>query len=221
MIALRRKEHGFTLLEVLVAMSILVMSFAALFGHEGVAIQMSDYSNRARQATLLAQAKMYDLEFKLLDDSIDLYDNCDSGDFRKEGFKQFKWKVCAYKLELEGGATDQITDRFLNMLTGYGINADGSGTMGAMTESVSMQISMAIAALPSFLEKLEEKIRKVHLEVSWTDMVATREITIERFVTALGSDPTDGPPPADGDAADSTDTDALINKLESHLGGSK
>ncbi len=218
MIALRRTERGFTLLEVMVAMSILVMSFAALFGHEGVAIQMSDYSNRARQASLLAQEKMYDLEFKLLDDSIDLYDNCDSGDFRKEGFKQFKWKVCAYKLELQDGATEQITDRFLNMLTGYGIGANGSSTLGAMTESVSMQISVAIAALPSFLERLEDKIRKVHLEVTWTDMVAEREITIERFVTALGSDPTDGPPPADGDAADATDADALINAIETAVG---
>ena len=189
-------------------------------GHEGVAVQMSDYSNRASIATLLVQSKLYDLEHKLLDESIDLYDNCDNGDFKAEGFREFKWKVCAYKLEMQDGVTESITEKFLNMLTGYGINADGS-TNTAMTDSMSMQLSIAIAAIPTFLQQLEDQIRKIRVVVTWEDMVTTREIAVERFVTALGSDPEDGPPPADGDAADAADADELINKIESAVGKSR
>lgn len=97
----RQEEKGFTLLEVMIAMAILVMALGALLGHEGIAIQMSDYSNRLGQATMLAQGKLLDLESKLLDDGMDAIDGCEDGDFRRQGFKQFRWKACGFKLEMQ------------------------------------------------------------------------------------------------------------------------
>ena len=82
----RRQQAGFTLLEVMIALAILAVALSALLGHEGVAVQMSDYSNKVSQANLLAYGKLLDMEHKLINDSIDVLDNCEDGDFRDEGF---------------------------------------------------------------------------------------------------------------------------------------
>lgn len=200
----RRSVRGFTLLEVMIAMAILAMSLTALLGHEGIAIQMSGFSNRLSQATLLSRGKMYDIEHKLLKDSIDLYDNCEEGDFRDEGFRRFKWKVCAYKLELNESAAEALTERFTAMLGGGAGGASpgsGGGAGGALQgASMQMQLQMMLGMLPTFLQNLEDKIRKVRLEVTWKDAIRPRSMVIERFVTSLGTDPKDGPPPKDGQA---------------------
>ena len=190
--------RGFTLLEVMIAMAILVMALAALLGHEGIAIQMSDYSNRLGQATMLAQGKLLDVEGKLLDDGMDVLDGCDSGDFRRLGLKRFKWKACAYKIEMEEGAGEEITQRFMELLGGAGLAGDGANAsqpanpdQPSKSDLVAGQIGMAMGALPVFLQQLEEQVRKVKLEVTWEDAVGERKVVLERFVTELGSPPRD------------------------------
>lgn len=204
----RRTSRGFTLIETLVAMAILVMALSALLGHQAVGIQMSDYSNKAAQAVLLLQGKLLDVEHQILSDSIDALDNCDSGDFRKEGFREFRWKVCAYKLEVMEGAADRLTDKFVSLLTGMAGVSDGL-TGGGMGDQLSDQLqraagqmSMAAGMIPTFLQQLEDQIRKVRVEVTWKDVIAERQILIEHYVTTLGSDPVDQPPPMDGDVID-------------------
>ncbi len=218
------KARAFTLLEVMIAMAILVFALTALLGHEGISIQMSDYSNRSSQAAFLAQGKMLDIEHKLLKDSMDSLDNCEEGDFRDEGFRRFKWKVCAYKLEMQDGASDAITERFMQLLSGFGMGPEMAGDPGGgagMGGMIAGQIGMAVGAIPMFLEQLEEQIRKVQLEVTWTDMVRERRLVLERFVTALGADPSDAPPPADGDAAEAPDLDPGKLDLSGLMGGKK
>ena len=95
---------GFTLLEVLIAMSLLALGLAALIGHQSVAVQMSHSSNQLGQANLLAQGKLLDLEHLLISESMDVLDNCEDGNFRREDFDEFEWKACAYKLEIDDGA---------------------------------------------------------------------------------------------------------------------
>ncbi len=189
----RAQQGGFTLLEVMIAMAILALALAALLGNEGISIQMSDFSNRLTQATLLAQGKMYDVENTLLDDGMESLDDCEEGDFRSEDFRRFRWKACAYKLELDEGATENLQQEFLNLLGGMGMEIqDGSG-------GVAGQIMQASAAIPTFLQQLEDKVRKVRLEVSWKDAVGKRQVVFERFITSLGADPHNGPPPKDGE----------------------
>lgn len=191
----RRKQGGFTLLEVMIAMAILVLALTALLGHEGVAIQMSDFSNKLSQATLLAQGKLLDLEHKLLDDAMDSLDNCEDGDFRDEGFDKFKWKACGYKLELPEDAAEAMTERFMALLGGFGLDPTAAAAADA-----TGQLAFAISAIPTFLQQLEDKIRKVRLEVTWGDLVGERAIVMERYITILGTDPADAPPPPDGAA---------------------
>lgn len=186
-------RKGFTLLEVMIAMAILILALTALFGHEGVAIQMSDYSNKMSQAVLLGQGKMLDVEHKLLKDSIDVYDNCEEGDFRDESMPRFNWKVCTYKIEMDDGAAEAITEQFMSLLSGFLGGIDPNAAVGAASmlggdagQKVANSIQMAIGAIPLFLQQLEDKVRKVRLEITWADAVDARSVLLERYVTSLG-----------------------------------
>ena len=197
------QQAGFSLLELMIAMAILAFALVALLGHQGVAIQMSDYSNRVSQATFLAEGKMLDIEHKILKDSIDVIDNCEDGDFRAEGFRRYRWRACAFPLEIQEGAGEQLTERFSALFMGFmggGGAGAGAGAMGGMNagmERAMGQIAMATGMVPTFLQQLEDKIRKVRLEVTWRDQVQERRLLIERFVTALGRDDAQGEPPPD------------------------
>ena len=218
--------RGFTLLETLIAMAILVMALAALLGHQGVGIQMSDYSNRVSQATLLSQGKLLDVEQRILGESIDVFDNCEEGDFRREGFQQFRWKACAFKLEVGEGAAEALTEKFVSLLTGMaglgggmgaaagglGGGANAGDAMSNNLEQAAGQMSMAAGMIPTFLQQLEDQIRKVRVEVSWKDMIGEREVVVERFITALGADPVGDPPPLDGEVIEAQNPADLLDR---------
>ncbi|MBU0554295.1 prepilin-type N-terminal cleavage/methylation domain-containing protein [Myxococcota bacterium] len=213
----RSTRRGFTLLEVMIAMAILVFALVALLGHEGIAVQMSDYSNRTTQAAMLAQGKLLDIEHMLIKDAMNRLDNCQEGDFAKEGFRNFKWKACAFKMEMNDGASDMITEQFMQLLAGFGLDPSAEGEQGAMAGNIAGQIGMAVGMIPRFLKQLEDQIRKVQLEITWKDAVRERRFLVERFVTALGSDPQNGPPPADGDAEENTDISDVVNQAQDLL----
>ncbi len=208
-------NHGFTLLEVMVAMAILALALTALLGHQAVAIQMSDYSNRVSQANLLAYGKLLDLEHKLRRESIDVLDNCEDGDFGDDGFRNFEWKACAYKLELGDGATERITEQVMSGLSGMmpGMDMASPDSMSDDMLRQLGQIQQGIAAVPFFLERLEDQVRKVRLEVSWRDAIEDRSLVVERFVTLLGAEASGAAPPADGKAEASPDLQDVIDAV--------
>jgi general secretion pathway protein I len=216
------RRKGFTLLELLIAIAILAFALSALLGHQGIAIQASDYSNRVSQASFLMESKVQDIKHKMLSDSIDVFDNCDEGDFRDEGFKQgrngYRWKVCAFKIEIQEGSTELLTERFMSLMAGGSMgegmgNGIGTGGLGSSNGSSGMnmmdkamgQIAMATGMIPQFLQQLEDKIRKIKIEVSWQDQTQKRKIMIERFVTTLGV--SEGP----------TEKDDLANENQTEL----
>lgn len=189
----RRARKGFTLLEVMIAMAILILALTALFGHEGVAIQMSDYSNKMSQAVLLGQGKMLDVEYKMLKDSIDIYDNCEEGDFSDVEMRRFNWKVCTFKIEMDDGAAEAITEQFMSLLSGFLGGIDPNAAAGAAAalggeqgQKIANSIQMAVGAIPFFLQQLEDKVRKVRLEIVWKDAVDERSVLFERYITNLG-----------------------------------
>ncbi|MCB9538413.1 MAG: prepilin-type N-terminal cleavage/methylation domain-containing protein [Myxococcales bacterium] len=178
-----RGRRGFTLLEVMIAMAILAFALTALLGHEGVAIQMSDYSNRMSQASLLAQGKFLEVEQLLLSDGMDRLDGCEGGDFRAEGFKRYRWKACGYKLEMSEEATTQLTEELTVALGGFGLDENQLG-------KVTGQATMMVQMVPTMVQSMEDQVRKVRLEVTWKDALGDRQVVLERFVTAIGADST-------------------------------
>ena len=194
-------NKGFTLLEVLIAMSLLALGLAALIGHQSVAVQMSHSSNQLGQANLLAQGKLLDLEHLLVSESMDVLDNCEEGNFRREDFDEFEWKACAYKLEIDDGAVEQIGEQLLSTLSGsMGLNFMDTESLSDDQSRLLGQATQFLGAIPMFLQRLEDKVRKVRVEVTWEDGVGERSVVVERFVTSLGAGKKGTPPPKDGQA---------------------
>ncbi len=63
---MRRKQAGFTLLEVMIAMAILAVSLVSLYLTTGRAIRVSMHARAMTQATFLCRQKMSDIQNKFV-----------------------------------------------------------------------------------------------------------------------------------------------------------
>jgi general secretion pathway protein I len=92
-ITLKRKRRskvfskGFTLLEVMIAISILAIAMVVILGLRNRAIDLNGYARDLTTASLLAQSKMGEWELKSFPDPGET-----AGDFGKEN-PDFKWRV--------------------------------------------------------------------------------------------------------------------------------
>ena len=84
---LNKKTLGFTLLEVMVAMSIIAIALTAVIGSQSQSVGLAGEAKFNISAPLLAQSKMAEME---LEDPDDL--TSDAGDFR-EDFPDYRWDV--------------------------------------------------------------------------------------------------------------------------------
>lgn len=80
------RESGFTLLEVMIAISLLAIALTTLFGSQSQSVSLASTVKFDTQAPLLAQMKM--TEFATATDRL----SGDSGDFGEE-FPGFHWKL--------------------------------------------------------------------------------------------------------------------------------
>lgn len=84
---MREEDAGFTLLEVMVAMSILALALVAVLQLQSQSIAMSTSARFMTTASLLAQSKMADVEAGAA-----LGNKSQKGDFAPD-FPEYKWTV--------------------------------------------------------------------------------------------------------------------------------
>jgi general secretion pathway protein I len=82
---MQNRTAGFTLMEVMVAMSILAMSLVAVYRLQSQSISLATESRFKTSAALLAQSKMADIEASAV-----LTNRTDSGDFGPD-YPQYTW----------------------------------------------------------------------------------------------------------------------------------
>jgi len=90
------KLGGFTLLEVMIAVTIIAIVLVAVFGSQSQSLSLANEAKFSTTAALLAQKKMAEVE---AEDSLDLISN--SGDFG-EDFPQYNWEVNVSDIPMSG-----------------------------------------------------------------------------------------------------------------------
>jgi general secretion pathway protein I len=98
-----RNTHGFTLLEVMLAMAILAIALVAVFQSQSQSISMTNISRFATTAPLLAQSKMAEIEG--MDPKNIGSGNGDFGD----NFPDYSWRADVMETEISSFKKIEVT----------------------------------------------------------------------------------------------------------------
>jgi general secretion pathway protein I len=204
-----RRQRGFTLLEVVVALAILGLALMAIFDLNAGAVANHVYTKRLTVASLLARSKMTDVEQKLYDEGFSNDDDEESGDFSEEGWPQFKWRARIIAPKLDGVTPDQLIGAIFNLPIGdsadgdpmagvaalFGGGAGGGGKDGAsaggpqpagMGGMGGAAMSMAQPMFTQMVQQITQTVREVHLTVYWQEGTQVESIDLVTHVVSLG-----------------------------------
>jgi len=193
------RSKGFTLLEVMVALSILALALVTISGINATAFESSNYAKWVTVSTLLARGKMLDVEEKLRKDGFGEADRDYNGDFSEEGYPAIKWQAACREVEIDvnqlmgglfGGEVKtedlpaQITD-FLGAMRG-----EGQGDLVDSVAGSDLSKIMGGGGLELILKQvgdtLSKSIREITLEVTWKDGTYNESIKFVQYITTSG-----------------------------------
>jgi len=201
-------QHGFTLLEVLVAIAILGLGLTVILGSQVGLFTNATRGQHLTLATNLARCKMGEIEVDLLKLGYQLTDVTDDGpccgeDEGNEGYR-CSWKierVTLPELPLSGadagppGAGDAGLDlgpigllAGLNQPGGQALGnnsspADLAKTLGNAPSPTGLAPMMMSMVYPTLKPMLEASIRKVSVTVSYKEGKFERELVVTQYVT--------------------------------------
>jgi general secretion pathway protein I len=217
-------RRGFTLLEVLVAVSILGLGLTVILSSQASLLATSNKAEKLSLAVSLLRCRMSETELELIRKGYPLVDESHEGDCCMDGESDngfsCSWKIERVKLpeaslgsELDGGgaeglgAIDQLTE----------LTADGGPAAAAELGALGSDMGGLAAAIgpmamgmvyPQLKPMLEASIRKVTVTISWKEGKLDRKLDLVQFVT----DPQQGQMETDIDAG-------VLGAVNSALGG--
>lgn len=148
-----QNKSGFTLIEVMLAIGILAMSFAALLQLSGTAMRTSLRAESVTVGTMLARQKMAEQMIKLEKDALEGKfpgtDEENGGDFDAP-FERYKWNVKIRKVEIPVPPQEK------------------QDTQAQLTQMIAKQIGDAL--------------REVKLIVSWEELNDKQELVVTTHV---------------------------------------
>jgi general secretion pathway protein I len=194
-------QQGFTLLEMMIALAILSVSYIALMQTQGASIHLGTYGRQISVATFLAQSKIEEIEEDLYREGFPDMDKSEEGDFDEQGYPHFKFTVDINKIDLPIGQA--LTGMMSKMnggekdtgqrgLGGQGVNKNGRAAGMLNPNMLASQMNM-------MTEMLEQSLREVHCKVWWDQGGPGYEMEIVthlvRVPQAAGGSSTRQPPP--------------------------
>jgi len=219
-----RRAAGFTLLEVMVAVSILAVSLTFLVEATIRAVAAENHSKLVTTATFLARRVMVDLEDELQEKGLqdDAFSSEKTGTFDEDGFKRFTWARVVDKIVLPSQADVQSA---LGAATQPGASGGGlggfasggapsplsalggAGGAGGSTPGGAASTNMFASNFGIVKEILEQGIRRVTIRVLWRERGLDQQIEVNEYLTdprrvdQAISIPTGLPPGAQGNGS--------------------
>lgn len=121
-----RSEAGFTLLEVIIAMAIMVLALAAILSVESGSINASIRARQANIATMLARNAMIETEYKIEGKSFDEVKKEEGGNYDAP-YQDYRWKTVVKEIEFPklsfgsnaGGGGQDMIDLMAKLISNY------------------------------------------------------------------------------------------------------
>lgn len=193
----RRKSArgGFTLLEVMLALSILAVALVGLIGRTTSNIRISEEVAMQGVVTELVRGKMYDIEEELLRDGFQELDQSSEGEFDEEGWPAIRWEAKVEKIELpnlgslesmgqgEGQAGEGGEAGAGGMLGGLLSMGGMGGTGGGDDGTGDMSMEFISSQYEILREVMEQAIRKVTLTATWKVGNEDKEMVVACYFT--------------------------------------
>lgn len=183
--------RGFTLLEVMVALSILALALTAIVGINGNAIRSHGYAKRLTIATMLARSKMADLESKFIEEGFTSeFDQRMEGKFSDEGWQDFRWEAEIVKPDIDGKNASSLVESLVEKLAGDASDLASEGSSapvptmdtGSLTSMMGPMIETQISAL---VETMKKSVREVRLKVLWKEGASEDSLDVVTHLVIL------------------------------------
>jgi len=171
-----RRHRGFTLLEVMVALGILAASLVAISEVVGGALRNHVRARQLDAATLLARARMVEVQAELERKGFRDFDQADEGTFEADGHPEIRWK-----LEVRRPAVDLGPDAVLSALTGGLTLKDLMPPPDQAPQLAPLQGAMTATIQPLLTrigEQLKKTVREVRLTVAWENGRTTESFDV-------------------------------------------
>jgi prepilin-type N-terminal cleavage/methylation domain-containing protein len=153
------RDSGFTLLEVLAALFILSIAVFGIYQGQSNLVRITVRSENMAQALGLAQQKMVETELELRDKSLAGLLDDESGEFKDEVFRDFKWNR-----KLTRVSAGCLFPSSQNSDEGPENTATPFGDIFSIAEKV-----------------FENNVRKIQITVSWKEGNKDRQISLSQL----------------------------------------
>jgi general secretion pathway protein I len=180
----RAAPSGYSLIEVLIALAILSSALTILMGTMANSSQQAVFATQLTQASLLARAKMTDLEYEIMSDGFSTSDRRLSGNFSAEGYPDIRWEALIEPVEIPAEAQEAFLGQINAQLFG-GADAQAGALQGNV--AFSSMLPMLMAQLPTMINQIGDKVRRVTLTVSFEFAGRTQPLEIMQYVVDLES----------------------------------
>ncbi len=170
------KSAGFTLMEMLIALSILASALAVLMGTMANSGQQSVYASDLTTATFLARSKMIDIEYEVAAEGFPKLDQKYSGNFSEEGRSDMIWTATVVTVEIPEEAKEAFLAKVNTQL--FGQQSDGLKGNAAF----SSMLPTLIGQLPQMINQIGTKVRKIDLKVEFPFGSGMRPITVSQYI---------------------------------------
>lgn len=183
------RRHGFTLLEVMVALAILAISLLTVTEIVSSALRSQVLARDLEVATLLARGKMAELTEQYEREGFGVGGDTEEGDFEEEGHPEFAWEMELVEPEgtLDGKALAAIflgDEGGLAALLGGTPDANGITTVNPLAATIAAQVEQQ---LNGFAARLKQGVRELRLTVSWKEGARAESFTVVTHLVVLSA----------------------------------
>jgi general secretion pathway protein I len=171
----RNTSHGFTLLEIMVAIAILGLTLVVLLEVVTNNNRATHHARMTTAATFLARQKMVEVEDDILYQGFTNSDQIDNGNFKEANLPQYRWETLIERVELPTDLAQKTQD--------------ASNTKAQESKDpMSMMSGMMGGIMSSFVDPirigLQESVRRVTVRVLWDEPARPNQlIEVVQYLT--------------------------------------